>query len=122
MHGRSAFFNALSVVVPVLNEAAVIERTLQRLVAQEAIDEVIVVDNGSDDGTRCIVGRGAGNDHLAQERRDLDRRGYQDLTAHSPTDPRKRGGPGHRLRLFSEDAAEGVRAFAEKRAPIWGGR
>ncbi|WP_324195330.1 glycosyltransferase family 2 protein [Nocardia abscessus] len=45
----------LSVVVPVLNEAAVIERTLARLVAQEAVDEVIVVDNGSDDGTPGIV-------------------------------------------------------------------
>lgn len=45
----------LSVVVPVLNEAAVIERTLMQLVTQEAIDEVIVVDNGSDDGTPGIV-------------------------------------------------------------------
>ncbi|MEV6139178.1 glycosyltransferase family A protein [Nocardia sp. NPDC051990] len=46
----------LSVVVPVLNEAKLIERTLKRLVMQEAIDEVIVVDNGSDDGTPDIVG------------------------------------------------------------------
>jgi len=46
---------SLSVVIPVLNEAAVIERTLQRLVAQEAVDEVIVIDNGSDDGTPDIV-------------------------------------------------------------------
>ncbi|WP_433205055.1 glycosyltransferase family 2 protein [Nocardia sp. CA-107356] len=45
----------LSVVVPVLNEAEVIERTLERLVAQEAIDEVIIVDSGSDDGTPDIV-------------------------------------------------------------------
>lgn len=45
----------LSVVIPVLNEAAVIERALLQLVAQEAVDEVIVVDNGSDDGTPGIV-------------------------------------------------------------------
>ncbi|MER7453399.1 glycosyltransferase family 2 protein [Nocardia beijingensis] len=45
----------LSVVIPVLNEAAVIERTLIQLVAQEAVDEVIVVDNGSDDGSPDIV-------------------------------------------------------------------
>ncbi|WP_067887074.1 glycosyltransferase family 2 protein [Nocardia vaccinii] len=45
----------LSVVVPVLNEARNIRRTLEHLVVQEAIDEVIVVDNGSDDGTVEIV-------------------------------------------------------------------
>ncbi|WP_328391785.1 glycosyltransferase family 2 protein [Nocardia sp. NBC_00416] len=45
----------LSVVVPVLNEAALIERTLRILVAQDTIDEVIVVDNASDDGTPDIV-------------------------------------------------------------------
>ncbi|MFF0456667.1 glycosyltransferase family 2 protein [Nocardia africana] len=45
----------LSVVVPALNEAPVIEDTLSRLVVQDAVDEVIVVDNGSDDGTPHIV-------------------------------------------------------------------
>ena len=35
----------LSVVVPALNEARVIERTLSKLVDQETVDEVIVVDN-----------------------------------------------------------------------------
>lgn len=46
----------LSVIVPALNEAEVIVDALRRLVAQTAIDEVIVVDNGSDDGTPEIVG------------------------------------------------------------------
>lgn len=50
----------LSVVVPALNEARVIERTLSRLVAQDAVDEVIVVDNGSDDGTAHVVYEFAG--------------------------------------------------------------
>ncbi|MBB5917193.1 glycosyltransferase involved in cell wall biosynthesis [Nocardia transvalensis] len=45
----------LSVVVPVLDEARIIERTLRHLTAQEAVDEVIVVDNGSTDGTVAIV-------------------------------------------------------------------
>ncbi|WP_019928902.1 glycosyltransferase [Nocardia sp. BMG111209] len=52
----------LSVVVPVLNEAGNIERTLRCLVAQEAIDEIIVVDNGSEDATVEIV-RTLGLDH-----------------------------------------------------------
>ncbi|WP_040739685.1 glycosyltransferase [Nocardia tenerifensis] len=45
----------LSVVIPALNEATSIERTLDRLVVQDAIDEIIVVDNGSEDGTQKIV-------------------------------------------------------------------
>ncbi|WP_245677071.1 glycosyltransferase family 2 protein [Nocardia acidivorans] len=46
----------LSVVIPALNEADVIERTLKTLLAQEGVDEIIVVDNGSDDGTARVVG------------------------------------------------------------------
>ncbi|GAA5102067.1 glycosyltransferase [Nocardia iowensis] len=45
----------LSVVIPVLNEASCIAQTLDRLVAQDTIDEILVVDNGSQDGTREIV-------------------------------------------------------------------
>ncbi|MGW4846120.1 glycosyltransferase family 2 protein [Nocardia brasiliensis] len=45
----------LSVIIPALNEATRIERTLDRLVRQDAIDEIIVVDNGSTDDTRRIV-------------------------------------------------------------------
>ncbi|NKY42488.1 glycosyltransferase [Nocardia cerradoensis] len=51
----------LSVVVPALNEARVIERTLSRLVAQDAVDEVIVVDNGSVDDTAAVVYEFAGS-------------------------------------------------------------
>lgn len=47
----------LSVVVPALDEAATIVRCLERLVAQETIGEVIVVDNGSTDGTPEVVRR-----------------------------------------------------------------
>ncbi|WP_067694346.1 glycosyltransferase [Nocardia jejuensis] len=46
---------ALTVVVPVLNESASIEPTLRQLVAQAKIEEVIVVDNGSDDDTAHVV-------------------------------------------------------------------
>lgn len=46
----------LSVVIPVLNEARCIRRTLDRLSAQDAVHEIVVVDNGSTDGTREILG------------------------------------------------------------------
>ncbi|WP_405497125.1 glycosyltransferase family 2 protein [Nocardia sp. NBC_00511] len=46
---------ALSIVVPVLDEAKSIERTLRNLSAQDGIDEIIVVDNGSADETVRIV-------------------------------------------------------------------
>ncbi|MFB8005131.1 glycosyltransferase family 2 protein [Nocardia sp. NPDC056000] len=49
----------LSVVIPALNEEASIVRSLDRLVVQESIDEIIVVDNGSADATRRT-----GGDHL----------------------------------------------------------
>lgn len=45
----------LSAVIPVLNEAASIVQTLARLAAQDSIDEIIVVDNGSDDETADLV-------------------------------------------------------------------
>lgn len=45
----------LSVIVPTLDEASGITACLERLVGQEAIHEIVVVDNGSTDGTREIV-------------------------------------------------------------------
>lgn len=51
-NGTSA---VLSVVVPTLNESACIAACLERLVDQDAVDEIIVVDNGSTDDTREIV-------------------------------------------------------------------
>ncbi|WP_336087724.1 glycosyltransferase family 2 protein [Nocardia sp. SSK8] len=45
----------LSVVIPTLDEASCITACLERLVGQETIDQIVVVDNGSTDGTREIV-------------------------------------------------------------------
>ena len=52
--------NALSVVMPVLNEAATIEKVLEALAPLRARGaEVIVVDGGSQDGTTARVRAGA---------------------------------------------------------------
>jgi len=50
----------LSVVIPALNEAPILGRTLERIQAQDVPVEVLVADGGSDDGTRALAaGRGA---------------------------------------------------------------
>lgn len=49
--------NALSVIVPALNEAAHLESLLTDLLAREADSEIVLVDGGSTDGTWEIAGR-----------------------------------------------------------------
>ena len=46
----------ISVIIPTLNEANTLGRLLAGLVAQAADAEIIVVDGGSDDGTRAVAG------------------------------------------------------------------
>ena len=47
----------ISVIIPVLNEAAILERTLQRVTSLDGDYEVIVIDGGSADNTATIAGR-----------------------------------------------------------------
>jgi glycosyltransferase involved in cell wall biosynthesis len=52
----------LSVIVPVYNEAATIERILERVTGAPLEKEVLVVDDGSTDGTRDILRARDGRD------------------------------------------------------------
>src|SRR5215218_4016574 len=47
----------LSVVVPCYNEAAAIEALLERVLESPATREVVVVDDGSTDGTRDLLAK-----------------------------------------------------------------
>ncbi len=49
--------DSISVVIPVLNEAAELPATLERLKAVPQVGEIIVVDGGSKDGTRSVAER-----------------------------------------------------------------
>src|SRR4051812_36508689 len=45
----------ISIVIPVLNEAAIVGEALSALLRQRGSFEVLVVDGGSDDGTAALV-------------------------------------------------------------------
>jgi glycosyltransferase involved in cell wall biosynthesis len=51
----------ISAVIPALNEASSIARVVERLRGQEALDAIVVVDNGSADGTGDIARRAGAN-------------------------------------------------------------
>ena len=48
---------SLSVVVPAFNEAGTIRAILERVAASPLVKEIVVVDDGSTDGTRELLGR-----------------------------------------------------------------
>lgn len=54
----------LSVIIPVYNEAKNIEEILSRVQAQQLAHEVIVVDDGSQDGTRDILKKLDGKENI----------------------------------------------------------
>ena len=45
----------LSVVIPVYNEAKTIGQVLQKLSKESVVSEIVIVDDGSQDGTASIV-------------------------------------------------------------------
>jgi len=45
----------VSVIIPVFNERSTIEAILQRVKAQDIVTEILVIDDGSTDGTREIL-------------------------------------------------------------------
>ena len=47
----------LSVVVPVYNEAATLDAALDRILARPEVDQLVLVDDGSEDGSREILAR-----------------------------------------------------------------
>lgn len=54
----------LSVIIPCYNERATIARVVDQVLAVGRADEIIIVDDGSTDGTREILGQIAQNDSV----------------------------------------------------------
>ena len=52
----------LSVIMPVYNEAVSIEEIVAKVLSSDLVAELIIVDDGSEDGSRDIVDRLAGRD------------------------------------------------------------
>jgi dolichol-phosphate mannosyltransferase len=63
----------LTVIVPVFNERATIEKLLGRVIAAPYHKQVIVVDDGSTDGTSEILGRWAETGAIELRRHDCNR-------------------------------------------------
>ena len=47
---------SFSVVIPCYNEVNTVADIVKRVLAEEIVDEVIIVDDGSTDGTRDVPG------------------------------------------------------------------
>jgi glycosyltransferase involved in cell wall biosynthesis len=62
-------FRKLSVVIPVFNERATIQQVLERVAGVDLPKEILVVDDGSSDGTREILDRLAADWQHADELR-----------------------------------------------------
>jgi glycosyltransferase involved in cell wall biosynthesis len=71
MNNRTHSSPKLSVVVPVYNERATIERILQLVQAVEIEKEIVIVDDGSTDGTREFLS------DLAEQSRERDHPPHQ---------------------------------------------
>jgi glycosyltransferase involved in cell wall biosynthesis len=79
----------LSVVMPVYNEAATIERVVDAVLAQRPVQELLIVDDGSADGTRGILQRlAAGTPRIRLFLQEVNRgkgaalrRGFQEAAA-----------------------------------------
>jgi len=54
----------LSVIIPVFNEKNTIQEIMQRVLSTELAEEILVIDDGSKDGTRDILKQVSSNDRI----------------------------------------------------------
>lgn len=99
----------LSVVIPVYNERGTIEEILRRVKEIPIDKEIIVVDDGSTDGTREILGRLAGPDR------------QNDSPTATPADDPSSHAPRFRVLCHDQNRGKGAavrRGFKEARGEI----
>jgi len=117
----------LGVIVPVFNEAATLERVLQRVLSQTCVQQVVVVDDASADGSAEVAGRFTGDPRVQLQRHRVNkgkgaaiRTGLKEVTApivivqdadleYDPADYSRIIGP---ILEGRADAVYGVRGFS----------
>lgn len=99
-------------VVPCLNEALSVARVVETLRAQPLLSKVVVVDNGSTDGTGDIA-RAAGADVVREERRGYGYACYAGVLAAEDADV---------IVLLDGDAADDPDDLPRILAPLLGGQ
>ena len=63
----------LGVIVPAFNEERTIELVVRRVLEQPCVQQVVIVDDSSSDGTHAVAQRLASNPRVAVRRHDLNR-------------------------------------------------
>lgn len=71
MNNQHYKHRCLSVIIPVYNESTTIREVIDKVLLQPSVAELIVVDDGSSDGTETIISSYANDQLTGSARKNL---------------------------------------------------